>query len=248
MQAMRPPEFLKAVRALSARYVERRAELPGGSPLSSAGKRAAFAGFYAPLHFYTAIGIAEGLRLGAADVPARRILDLGCGTGVTGAACALALERGPRIEGVDQIGWSLVEAAWNWRTLGLSGRTRRADLVSVAERQPRPGSAMPAGTVVVLGWSVNELGPTARARLLRALLSPAFRATARLVIEPISRHVTPWWAEWRDALHPFGGRADEWTIAPKLPLALREIDEAAGFRREGLKAKSLYVPALPSRT
>ena len=33
-------EFLKAVRALSARYVERRQELPRRSPVDSAGKRA----------------------------------------------------------------------------------------------------------------------------------------------------------------------------------------------------------------
>ena len=39
------PEFLKAVRALSARYVERRAELPDRSPIDSAGKRSAFAAF-----------------------------------------------------------------------------------------------------------------------------------------------------------------------------------------------------------
>src|SRR5207247_822586 len=41
-------EFLKALRALSARYVERRGALPARSPLDTAGKRAAFAAFYAP--------------------------------------------------------------------------------------------------------------------------------------------------------------------------------------------------------
>src|SRR6185503_19840169 len=44
-------EFTRAVRALSARYVERRGQLPDRSLLDSAGKRAAFALFYAPLHF-----------------------------------------------------------------------------------------------------------------------------------------------------------------------------------------------------
>jgi hypothetical protein len=42
-QSMTRPEFLKAVRALSARYVEQRAALRDRSPLDSAGKRAAFA-------------------------------------------------------------------------------------------------------------------------------------------------------------------------------------------------------------
>src|SRR5262245_7039463 len=46
-----PPQFFKAIRALSARYVESRGRLPDRSPVDSAGKRAAFAAFYAPLHF-----------------------------------------------------------------------------------------------------------------------------------------------------------------------------------------------------
>jgi len=46
-------EFTRAVRALSARYVERRNQLPDRSPLDSAGKRAAFALFYAPVHLLT---------------------------------------------------------------------------------------------------------------------------------------------------------------------------------------------------
>ena len=51
--SMTRSEFLKAIRALSARYVERHGALPDRSPLDSAGKRAAFASFYAPLHFVT---------------------------------------------------------------------------------------------------------------------------------------------------------------------------------------------------
>src|SRR4051794_23726869 len=45
------PEVSRALRALSSAYVERRATLGSGAALSGAGKRAAFALFYAPLHF-----------------------------------------------------------------------------------------------------------------------------------------------------------------------------------------------------
>src|SRR4051794_34952504 len=44
-------EVARALRALSSCYVERRARLATGGALDSAGKRAAFALFYAPLHF-----------------------------------------------------------------------------------------------------------------------------------------------------------------------------------------------------
>ena len=88
----RPPKFLKAVRALSARYVERRAGLADRSPLDSAGKRAAFAAYYAPLHFLTTREVVRASGAASAD-SIDRILDLGCGTGA--ASAAWALEQSP---------------------------------------------------------------------------------------------------------------------------------------------------------
>src|SRR6188474_2387600 len=106
-QSMTRPEFLKAVRALSARYVEQRATLRDRSPLDSAGKRAAFAGFYAPLHFVTVRQIIQTTGLGRRDV--ETIMDLGCGTGVGGAAWALAYDPPARVVGVDLNTWVLDE-------------------------------------------------------------------------------------------------------------------------------------------
>ena len=241
-RALARPEFLKAARALSVRYVERRSDLPRRSPIDSAGKRAAFAGLFAPLHFYTALGIAERLGIGDSG-PIDRVVDLGCGTGVSSAACAVALDRAPGIEGVDQLGWSLAEAVWNWRALGVRGRTRRGDLVTAAERLAAQRNIGHGRTLVVLGWTVNELGSAGRARLLCAVRSLAADGTPALVIEPIGRGATPWWREWHDALLPHHVREDAWSIEPRLPAAVCEVDAAAGFRREALTAKSLYVPA-----
>ena len=59
-------EVARALRALSSCYVERRTKLATGGALSSAGKRSAFALFYAPLHFLvtreivTALPISHG--------------------------------------------------------------------------------------------------------------------------------------------------------------------------------------------
>ena len=80
-------EVRRALQALSTWYVERRHELKPGTPLNSAGKRAAFALFYGPLHYLTLRRVVREL---AAHRPALDdIADLGCGTGASGAGWAL---------------------------------------------------------------------------------------------------------------------------------------------------------------
>jgi hypothetical protein len=176
-----------------------------------------------------------------------RILDLGCGTGVASAAWALAASEPVPITGIDQHAWSLGEAAWNWRALGLSGRTGRGDLLAAAMDPPRPTrSSAPTGTI--LGWSVNELTPESRARLLPALLARRDRGDVVLVIEPIARSAAPWWDDWAAAAIAAGGRADEWKLDARLPRAIAALDKAAGFRRDALGARSLLLTpaAVPS--
>jgi len=239
-RALSSPEFLKAVRALSARYVERRAVLSTRSPTDSAGKRAAFAGFFAPLHFLTTRAVVRAL--GAGAQPISRLADLGCGTGVASAAWALECARRPRLAGIDREKWALDEAAWNWRELGLLGRARRDDLVRAAGSLDRPvkGETGPGG--VVLAWSVNELDDKSRRLLLPALVALADRGTPLLVIEPLARDATPWWDDWAGVWRQRGGRADEWKFDEPLPAVLARLSEAAGFRRQALGARSLWLP------
>lgn len=235
--ALSRPEFLKAVRALSARYVERRAEIPRRSPIDSAGKRAAFAAFFAPLHLLTAREVARAL--GAGDGLLTQLIDLGCGTGAASAGFALACDRPPEIVGIDRHAWSLDEAAWSWRFLGLRARTRRADLVqAVAElaRRPRPTR----GTAVVAAWSINELDDAARRALLPDLLTLMDLGYRVLIIEPLARTAVPWWKAWADTWQHHGGRADEWKFEPALPPVLADLSDAAGFRRDSLGARTLW--------
>ena len=236
------PELLRAIRALSARYVERRAELDRRSPTDSAGKRAAFAAFYAPLHFLTVRGIVREVDAAGAGVD--RLIDLGCGTGVAGAAWALALPGPAPIRGVDREGWPLDEARWNWRQLGLRGRTQRGDLVAAAhELVARRTRREAGGAGLVLGWSVNELDRAARAALLPSLLGAADQGASVLVVEPIARSAVPWWDEWASAFAGAGGRADEWRLPADLPPILLDLDRSAGFDRQELAARSLWVTA-----
>jgi hypothetical protein len=243
-------EFLKAVRALSARYVERRAELPARSPIDSAGKRAAFAAFYAPLHFVIAREIARALKPEPSNPeppnpapphPApRTIFDLGCGTGAASAALALEQDPPSDIIGIDANSWALTEASWNWRQLGLKGRTERGDMVKAIEQHLRRRREL-AGATIVAAWSVNELAAPARERLLPVLLDCASLGAGVLVIEPLAGAATPWWSEWEKAFTGADGRTSTWTFSPELPGTLSAISEAAGFRRDRLTARTLSI-------
>src|SRR3954451_17689637 len=91
------PELTRALRALSSCYIERRDKLAGGAALEGAGKRAAFALFYGPMHFLTISHIVRAL---PANEALAVIHDVGCGTGVGGAAWATACTAAPSVSGI----------------------------------------------------------------------------------------------------------------------------------------------------
>ena len=153
-------------------------------------------------------------------------------TGVAAAAWARRCEVRPAITGIDRHAWALDEAGWTWRSLGLDGRASRGDLVRARLEQ---------ASAIVAGWSVNELDQEARRQLLPRLLEAARGGTSVLVIEPIGRRATPWWPDWASAWTASGGRTDEWRFDEPLPPPLDELDEAAGFRRDALTAKTLWI-------
>ena len=156
-----PPEVARALRALSSCYVERRDRLPRGGALDSAGKRAAFALFYAPLHFIVTRTILAGIP--EASVGVSEVLDVGCGTGAAGAAWAAAA-RATAIRGIDRHPWAVAEANWTYRQFGLTGRAAQRDVSRAVLTARR-------GTAVVVAYTANELADAARAALLDQLLA-----------------------------------------------------------------------------
>jgi len=174
-------EVRRALQALSSLYVERREKIGHGSALEGAGKRAAFALFYGPLHFMTVREVVLGL--GAASPPPGRIIDLGCGTGVAGAAWADANGGVSSLSGVDSSGWAVVEATWNARRLGVSASFRRGDLL-----QTRLGAA---GEGVIAAYTLNELPDAARETMRERLLVAARSGSRVLIVEPIARTPVP---------------------------------------------------------
>ena len=224
-------EVTRALRALSSAYVQRRQKLAAGIALDSKGKRAAFALFYGPIHLLT---IAKIVRALEADAQApSEILDLGCGTGVAGAAWALCAGDTPRIMGVDRHPWAIDESRWTYRELGLRGHARIGDL----RRLPM----VAASGAVIAAYTLNELPDDRRRAVEIRLLEDAARGARILIVEPIARAVTPWWNETAARVKALGGREDDWRFPADLPPMLRLLDKSAGLHHQELTARSLYL-------
>ncbi len=234
-------EVSRALRALSSAYVERRSRLAEGAALAGAGKRAAFALFYGPLHFLTVREIVRGV--GADQGSATTLLDLGCGTGTSGSAWASSCSILPSITGVDRSDWALREAMQTYRAFGARARVRRDDAARAAAQH----AAQRKGGAVLAAYTVNELEDRSRAALLAALLAHVRDGGSVLIVEPLARSIAPWWNAWRAEFEPLGGRSDEWRIRTELPAIVAKLDRAAGLNHRELTARSLYASGASSR-
>ncbi len=230
-------EIRRALQALSTLYVHQREKVAAHQALEGRGKRAAFALFYAPIHYLTMRQVAQQLQMQRPC--ARRIIDIGCGTGAGGAAVAMHHED--HVTGLDVNAWALDEARWNWRHLGLSHQIVRADASRLHSLLAATRAGQPS--TMVLAYVVNELGVQAQDALLQTLLAATRAGHEMLVVEPIARRISPWWERWCKAFAEGGGRADEWRLNLAMPEKLRLLDKASGMRHASVKARSLYVPS-----
>ena len=223
-------ELTRALRALSSCYVERRGRLGSGAAIDSAGKRAAFALFYGPLHCFTITEIVRAL--GACDRPLHTIVDLGCGTGVGGAAWALACAAQPRVQGIDRSAWAAGEANWTYAHFDVRGTARTADITKTA--LPASGDS-----AILLAYVVNELETPARSTLLAKLVDAIRRGTRVLVVESIARRDKPWWLEWSRVLEAEGAHGEEWRFDADVPASVRERARRAGLTLKALTARTI---------
>jgi len=247
------PEVSRSLRALSSTYVERRTRLKEGAALAGAGKRAAFALFYGPLHFLLVHHVVSAL--GEPFTRIDSLLDLGCGTGTSGAAWAVACVRPPRTIGIDRHPWAIEEARRTYADLGLHATLRVDDMTRVAlDGRSGGGSGSrtapqesrrrtnPARSGVLLAFAVNEIADAAaRDALLGRLIDHAQGGGHAIVMEPLAGFVAPWWESWRRAFESAGGHAAEWRVAMPLPSIVEKLDRAAGLNHRELKARSLSI-------
>jgi hypothetical protein len=224
------PEVSRALRALSSAYVERRRRLKAGAALSGAGKRAAFALFYGPLHYLLVREITT--TVGFRPLQFTTLIDLGCGTGAAGAAWAQTFRTRPAMVGLDLNSWALSEASLTYRAFGLPAHTRLGDIA--AARWP----TSPAG--VLAAFTLNELSDVARETVLQRLVERGMRGDAVLVVEPVAGFVAPWWNRWREVFEAAGGRAADWRFPVELPTIVAKLDRAAGLDHRTLTGRSMW--------
>lgn len=229
-------EVSRALRALSSTYVERRSRLREGAALSGAGKRAAFALFYGPLHYLLLRAIVNELP-GATSI-AGPLIDLGCGTAAAGAGWARACERPPVIHGVDRHPWAVTEANAAYRALGLQGRALSGDIGR---------DALLRGRAYLAAFALNELTDDARRGLLLRLRERASQGDSVLVVEPLAKGAAPWWSRDLAPLVDAGGRADEWRFSVPLPPIVAKLDRAAGLRHQSITGRSLWIAGASTR-
>lgn len=231
-------EVARALRALSSTYVERRARLSGRGAFDTAGKRAAYALYYAPRRFAAVRAMLAAL---PPHPPPRTLVDLGAGTGAASAAWATWATPHAFVRAVDVHPWAVDEARATYRAFDLAADVRRGSIAGardLARLAPRDGVA-DAG--YVLSYVANELTDDGRAGVLAFLLE-ASRAGARVcVIEPLSRRTSPWWTRWADAVVSAGGRADEWRMPVDLPEVTRALGRAAGLDADTVTGRSLWL-------
>ena len=230
-QSLSFQEVRRSVQALSSLYVERRERLGHGAALDGAGKRAAFATYFGPLHFLLIREIVRAL--GAATAAPTALLDLGCGTGVAGAAWASEVSPAPRVTGVDRNPWAVTEARWTYSAFGLDASAKVLDLNTFR---------VPAGMALVAAFILNELSEEVRERWRNSMLTAASRGSPVLVVEPIAKKLSPWWDGWAADFTAAGGRSDEWRFAVTLPERLALMDKAAGLNHRELTGRSLWLP------
>lgn len=203
-------EVSRSLRALSSTYVERRTKLSDGAALSGHGKRAAFALFYGPLHYLLVREVV--LALGAPFTQVQSIVDLGCGTGASGAGWMAACDTRPQLIGIDRHPWAIEEARKTAADLGLRGTFRVDDLTRVTadgrslDDRPRgdrgrrsgparsgaehadsrqPGARQPdlhAARGVLLAFAVNEIADASARDQLRARLIAHAEAGGRVLV------------------------------------------------------------------
>jgi len=228
-------EVTRALRALSMSYVERRLEGKPRGALDSAGKRAAFALFYAPLHFVATSHVVRALQADAP--PPRHILDIGCGTGVAGAAWALACSPPAAVTGIDRHPWAVEESRWTYAQLRLKGRAQRGEMPEKLRGGPE--------NAVIAAYVLNELSAPVRRAFEDRLAAAAGEGVRVLILEPISRQAVPWWDDSARRLESHGFRADLWRFDIERPPIVAKLDEASGLNHRTITLRTLYHPLAP---
>ncbi|MBK5255720.1 MAG: class I SAM-dependent methyltransferase [Vicinamibacteria bacterium] len=227
-------EVTRALRALSADYVEKREA--GGliRALEGRGKRAAFALYYGVTHFLATEALVREFDLGFTGSGRPTILDLGCGTGVCGAAWALGSADATSVVGADRSSFVLHEARWTYQILRIKAETSRS-ITETLDAIRRPDG-------IAIGWTLNELDDERRDRIAARILPWVAKGSRLLVVEPVSKRVAPWWDEWTKRFPPDRCSVVEKKLRLDLPPKIALLARSAGLSTDAMVVRVLLAP------
>lgn len=239
LRDLRFSEVTRALRALSAGYVEKRHEGGIARALDGRGKRAAFALYYGTTHFLVAEALVHRLGLAFSGEGQGRftILDLGCGTGVCGAAWAIGSAPPATVVGADRSSFALHEARWTYGALRLKGETSRS-ITDAIDSIRRPDG-------IVIGWTLNELDDDRRDIIATKLLPWVAKGSRLLVIEPVSKRVAPWWDAWVARFPPGVCSVSEEKLRLTLPPKIALLARSAGLSTDASVVRVLATTPSP---
>ena len=107
---------------------------------------------------------------------------------------------------------------------------------------PTARPRIPAGGIIVAGWSLNELEAPDRIGVLERLYPHLQKGAGLLVLEPLSRRVSPWWSAVVGELERVGGREAELTGPLPSVEWIQRLDQATGLDHRRAKCRGLWVP------
>jgi len=223
-------EIARGLKSLSDDYVKRRDRIRYKA-LAGRGKQAASVLYYGVRHFVIARETLVALG-GDENVP-ELIVDLGCGTGVAGAAWFLHCRGQQKVVGVELNPHIIREAEYTYKCLNITGKVIRCHLSKY--RWPKPPLC------VIAAFTINELNDGDR-ELLWSNLERQVKASSRvLIIEPLATRITPWWQEWVERVKALGGRTGEWHFDVELPEPVYRLGKSAGLQPDELGARVLWI-------
>ena len=196
-----------------------------------AGKRAAFALFYGPLHYLL---IRESSVRCRARSRVRPLIDLGCGT-ARPAPRGRAACRSPAARSSDSID-----------TRGRSAR-RAADVSSVrtggahAPTRCRDARAAEVARTAAGGVHAERAARRVARRAAAASVRSRGGGDRVLIVEPLARGVAPWWNRWQESGRLARRPRRRWRFRVELPAIVTKLDRAAGLNHRELTAAAVHL-------
>lgn len=221
----------QAIQAASRNYTSQRQRL-SQSVAPSPAIQLAQHGYYGVMHALIVQAIAAYFHI--QQWPFQRLIDIGCNTGVAGLTLCAQLPTITSYIGLEPQRWAAKKAKQFQLACAIPGKIFSGTGLTW---QPQKGD------LILLSFVLNEMTESQRKVLHSKLLHHLEKGAGILIIEPIARHITPWWDSWLQSFLPWSysqaNLQKAWPV--QTPQMWFESHHGAGFHHQRWKARSLWI-------